>query len=57
MTNVLLIVLIILIVFDIGLKNIKAIRKPKPDKKAIEKAKQKKREFENFMSYSGDEQH
>ena len=61
MTNILLIILIIFIGADIALNTYKNIIKPrrkvKPDKQAIENAKKKRREFENFMSYSGDEQH
>lgn len=60
MTNILLIILIIFIGIDVFVNFYKNFvfprRKAKPDERLIEKAKQKRREFENFMSYSGDEQ-
>lgn len=60
MTEILLIVLIIIVGADFIIKNHKNFVKPKrkkePDKRELEKAKQKRREFENFMAYTGDKQ-
>lgn len=56
MTEALLIILIAVEIIIHRDQIFKIRRKVKPDEKEKRKAEQKRREFENFISYSGDKQ-